>query len=69
MNKLVEIVGNTAAVLGILVCVAIGAIRLTGNYFFLGHEPMTWFTAGIALMVMACLAKLHVLNSDNRRRL
>lgn len=64
MNMLIGIVGNIAGVLGILACLIIGAIRLSGTYQFLGHEPMAWLVGGIALMVMGCLAKLHVLSSD-----
>jgi hypothetical protein len=61
MNKFIETLGNILGVLGILICLMIGVIRVSGTYIFIGHEPMTWFVGGISLMVMACLAKLHVL--------
>jgi hypothetical protein len=63
MNNFIENLGNILGVLGILVCLMIGIIRVSGTYLFFGHEPMTWFVGGIALMVMACLAKLHVLGA------
>jgi membrane protein YdbS with pleckstrin-like domain len=63
MNNLIETLGNILAILGILLCLMIGVIRMSGTYLFFGHEPMTWFAGGVALMVMACLAKLHVLKA------
>lgn len=63
MNNFIETLGNILGVLGILACLMIGVIRVSGTYLFFGHEPMTWFVGGIALMVMACLAKLHVLGA------
>jgi len=56
MNKLLDFTGNIAAALGILVCLVAGASRLTGNYYVLGCQA-------IALMVMACLTKLHRLSA------
>ena len=63
MNNFLETLGNILAVVGILLCLMIGVIRVSGTYVFFGHEPMTWFVAGIALMMMGCLAKLHVLGA------
>jgi len=63
MNKFIDTFGNILGVLGIVVCLMIGVIRVSGTYLFIGHEPMTWFVGGIALMVMACLAKLHLLGA------
>jgi hypothetical protein len=63
MNKFIETLGNILALLGILMCLMIGVIRVSGTYLLFGHEPMTWFVGGIALMVMACLAKLHTLGA------
>ena len=63
MNKLLHFAGNSAAALGILICLVAGVTRLTGSYYVLGYEAITLFIGGIALMVMACLAKLHRLNA------
>jgi type IV secretory pathway VirB2 component (pilin) len=63
MVKLIDYAGNAAALLGILVCVVSGVSRLMGNWHTMGYSSMTLFTVGIALMVLACLAKLHVLSA------
>jgi type IV secretory pathway VirB2 component (pilin) len=62
MNKYIELLGNIAAITGVLVCLAAGLIRLSGNYFIFGFETQTLFLVSIAIMVFACLAKLHVLS-------
>ncbi len=59
MDKLVGLIGNVAALLGIIICLIAGIARMTGNYHVLGYESITLFTGGIALMVAACLAKLY----------
>ena len=46
---------------GIIVCALAGVSRLLGIYHVLGFESVTLFIGGIALMVMACLVKLHQL--------
>ena len=61
MNNFVETVGHILGILGILLCLMIGVVRISGIYVFLNHEPMTWFVGGIALMVMGCLTELHTL--------
>ena len=63
MNKLIEIVGNVAGVLGVLVCLAAGLARLAGSWHLAGFETMVLFNVGIGLMVVGCLVKLHVLTS------
>jgi hypothetical protein len=59
MNRILDIVGNVAALAGILVCLVAGVVRLSGSFYVLGFEAQTLFLGGIALMVMACLAKLQ----------
>ena len=61
MKKVCQVVGNIVAVLGILVCVVAGLTRLAGSFYILTYPAITLFTGGIALMVMACLAKLQQL--------
>ena len=63
MSKLLETVGNVAAVLGILVCLVSGLSRLAGTWYMAGFQAMVLFNVGIGLMVMGCLAKLHLLGS------
>ena len=63
MGKLLEIVGNIVAILGILGCLAAGGSRLTGAYYLFGYESNSLFIGCTGLMVMGCLAKLHALSS------
>jgi len=61
MNRLIEIAGNIAALIGILVCIAAGAARVLGNWYLGGVQILPLVTLGVAFMVMGCLAKLHLL--------
>ena len=61
MNKLLELLGNVTGATGIIVCALAGGSRLLGAYHLLGFETVTLFIGGIALMVMACLLKVHQL--------
>ena len=63
MNKLIEIVGNGVAVLGVLVCLGSGLARLASSWYVAGFQTMVLFNVGVGLMVMGCLASLHVLTS------
>lgn len=63
MDKFIDLAGNIVGVSGVLVCLVAGVSRLLGAYFLLGFPTVTLFTGGTALMVMACLAKLHHLSS------
>jgi type IV secretory pathway VirB2 component (pilin) len=63
MNRAIEHLGNSAAALGILFCVIAGAARVTGLFYIVGFEVMTLFVVGMGLMLMACLAKLHLLSA------
>ena len=59
MQKLIQALGNSAAILGITICLVTGVMRLGGQAVVFGFEAITLFIGGIALMVMACLAKLY----------
>ena len=63
MNRLIEITGNVAALLGILVCIAAGGARVLGNWSLGEVQILPLFVVGVALMVMGCLAKLHLLTA------
>lgn len=60
MYKLFELAEKISAIAGVAICGLAGLIRLSGTYYLMGIQTMTMFTAGIALMVMACLLKLHM---------
>ena len=63
MNRLIEIVGNVVAALGVLICLGSGLARLGQYWYVVGFQTMILFNVGVGLMVMGCLAKLHVLTS------
>ena len=62
MNQFALLSGNGAALLGVLLCIVMGVLRVTGSFYTLGGiEAGTVFLLGIGLMVYACLTKLHLL--------
>lgn len=63
MNKVIDIIGNVVGVSGILVCLLAGVARISGSFYVIGFEAVTLFIGGISLMVAACLAKLHLLQT------
>ena len=64
MNKYIGLIGNIAAVIGVAISLIAGLIRLSGNYHVFGFETQTLFLGSIAIMVFACLAKLHLLSAS-----
>lgn len=69
MRELSNLLGNIAAVLGILVCLVAGGARLAGFFYIFNYEALTLFIGGTGLMVFACLAKVEallVLQSEER---
>ena len=67
MINIIRIVGDIAAVLGVALCFVAGLARLANTYSIGGISTPTLFILGIALMVFACLAKLHMLNAARSR--
>ena len=64
MEKAIEVFGNIAGVLGILICIVSGMIGFFGEPGTIGLVKVeTWFVVGVGLMVAACLAKLQLLSS------
>jgi hypothetical protein len=61
MNRLLDAAGTLLALLGLLVCAAAMLTRLSGSYYLAGVELTPLLTAGIALLLMAALAKLQLL--------
>ena len=66
MDRIINLLGRVAAILGLLLCVVAVIGRLAGAAQTAGFEPMSVFTMGVGLMVAACLAKLEGLSSDKR---
>ena len=67
MIKMIRTIGDIAAVLGVAVCLVAGLARLAHTFSMGGVSTLTLFVLGIALMVFACLAKLHALNAAQSR--
>ncbi len=64
MEKVIEVVGNISGVMGVLACLVSGLFRLIGQYTLFDKILIeSVFILGIGLMVLACLAKLHLLSS------
>lgn len=67
MERLISLAGNLLAVIGLMICLGAGLVRLSGNFHLFGYSAMTVFMAGTGLMVMACLAKLELLLLRGRK--
>jgi hypothetical protein len=61
MDRFISVVGNVAAVIGLLMCFVSGAVRLMGDFHLYGYSAMTIYLTGTGLMVLACLCKLETL--------
>lgn len=61
MKNTIDLLGNAAGVLGLLICAVSGVARIAGQYHLAGFEAMTLFNGGVGLMVAGCLFKLHAL--------
>jgi hypothetical protein len=68
MKKFLNLFGSIIGSAGVLLAVFAIVARFAGYYIVFGSEARTWLLVGIALMVMGCLAKLHVLTQDARAR-
>ncbi|MGB5340257.1 MAG: hypothetical protein WBO06_14325 [Gammaproteobacteria bacterium] len=66
MEKLTAFLGNIAALVGVLACVVAGGVRVLGHYQVFDISSTALFQAGVGLMVLACLCKLHVLSIRSR---
>ena len=63
MRQVLNRAGSAAGVAGIMVCAVSGAVRVSGGFYLAGFESTTIFTAGMGLMLLACLLKLESLTS------
>ena len=59
---LLKNLSTAAGIVGIVICVISGALRITGTYHMGGIEMMTLFNIGVAGMVLGCLLKLEILS-------
>ena len=61
MDKTFGIIGSVVGVIGILISLGAGVVRVTGGHWLFGFEAFTLFLGGIGVMMMACLAKLQAI--------
>jgi len=61
MVKMLGLLGNVSAVIGILLAFGSGVARVFGFYLVSGYTTMTLFQVGTGLMVLACLCKLETM--------
>lgn len=61
MNKLVEVIANFLALVGVLFCLVSGGSRLVGLFYVAGFEAVTLLNAGIALMVLSVVLKIELI--------
>ena len=66
MRDKLELVGNAAGLLGVVLCLGAGLGRVAGFYILAGFEPMSLYLGGMGFMLGACLAKLHLLGAAER---
>jgi hypothetical protein len=63
MYKSLVLSGSISGILGALTCLIAGLARIAGYYYLAGYQSTTLFTAGVGLMVFACLIKLETLQT------
>ena len=59
MERAIMVIGNLAALLGILLCGGAAITRLLGSYHTFGYASITLFQAGTGLLVLACFCTLQ----------
>jgi hypothetical protein len=63
MNTFMLWIGRVSAAVGALLCIVAVALRISGRFFFGSFQVVTLLTAGIAVMVAACVCLLLVLSN------
>ncbi len=61
MNKLLRWAGRSAGVIGVLLCAVSVVLRGAGMYLVRSFQVGTLLQAGMAMMILGCLAYLAVL--------
>jgi hypothetical protein len=59
MQKTIGVVGMSAGVLAVAICLISGVVRLSGSYGLMDIPAGLAFQSGVGLMVFACMAKLY----------
>lgn len=66
MNGLLLLLGRTAGIGGLLLCIAAAAVRLQGKYYMGGVQLTTLLQAGIAATAIGCFFLLWALTAAGR---
>lgn len=61
MEPLLMWIGRLAGIAGVLLCVVAVLVRATGAWYVAGFQVGTLLEAGMAAMILACLAYLSLL--------
>jgi len=67
MQNFYGLVANIAAIVGTLICLVAGLMRIGGNPYVAGFESITLFTGGMAVMLFAVLLKLQAIHLDMKK--
>ena len=61
MSKTVETLGSVVGIIGVLMCLGAGVVRVTGGHWLFGFEAFTLFLGGIGVMMVACLLQVQAI--------
>ena len=61
MSKTLETLGSVVGIIGILMCLGAGVVRVTGGHWLFGFEAFTLFLGGIGVMMVACLLQVQAI--------
>ena len=61
MNQLLRWTGRIAGLVGLLMCIAAVLVRASGSYVMVNFQVGTILQAGMAAMILGCLAYLAAL--------
>jgi len=64
MDKIIVQGGNVVGLAGVLLTAVAGGARVMGHFYLGGFEAMTLFVGGMGLMLMGCVALLHLLTKQ-----
>ncbi|MBK7677407.1 hypothetical protein [Accumulibacter sp.] len=66
MNGLLLLLGRTAGIGGMLLCVFAAVVRLQGNFYMGGFQLTTFLQAGIGAIVVGCFFLLWALTASGK---
>lgn len=67
MREIFGFGAKVSAVLGVLICLVAGVVRIVASPYLAGFEALTLFIGGIAVMLFSALLKLELIHLDIRK--